>query len=45
MSRVNEVREDYEKKKKKPSTSALAHAPPTHQAHRAPTNTSALFTF
>jgi hypothetical protein len=28
-----------------PSTPALAHDPPTHQAHRAPTHTSASFTF
>jgi hypothetical protein len=28
-----------------PSTPALAHAPPTRKAHRAPTHTSALFTF
>ena len=28
-----------------PSTPALAHAPPTYQVHRAPTHTSALFTF
>jgi transcriptional antiterminator Rof (Rho-off) len=27
-----------------PSTLAFAHAPPTHQAHRAPNHTSALFT-
>ena len=26
-----------------PYTPALAHAPPTHQAHRAPTSTSAVF--
>ena len=26
-----------------PSTPALAHAPPTHQTHRAPTHTYALF--
>jgi hypothetical protein len=31
--------------KQVPSTPALAHALPTHQAHRAPTHTSALFTF
>ena len=30
---------------KVPSTPALAHAPSAHQAHRAPTHTSALFTF
>jgi hypothetical protein len=28
-----------------PFTPALTHAPLTHQAHRAPTHTSALFTF
>ena len=28
-----------------PSTPALANAPPTHQAHRAPTHTYALFQF